>query len=116
MKATNWCGGLLQPICRHGRLAESKGIRSDGGSHGNRMQAFLSVFRTRKAGDQGVGVRLTGVQSSSAVPYASVRWTDHNNRSHSWSGEVASSDRSQIIAQIRSQTGAKQVIVQSVRG
>ena len=77
---------------------------------------FFSVFRTRKAGDQGVGVRLTGVQSSSAVPYASVRWTDHNNRSHSWSGEVASSDRSQIIAQIRSQTGAKQVIVQSVKG
>jgi hypothetical protein len=50
------------------------------------------------------------------MPYATVRWIDQNNRSHSWSGEVASSDRSQIKEQIKSQTGAKQVIIQSVRG
>jgi hypothetical protein len=50
------------------------------------------------------------------MPYATARWIDQNNRSHTWSGEFASRDRDQIEAQIRSQTGAKQVIVQSARG
>ncbi len=38
--------------------------------------------------------------------YAKARWIDENNRSHNWSGEVASNDRNQIKSQIRSQTGA----------
>ncbi len=50
------------------------------------------------------------------MPYITARWIDQNNRSHTWSGEVASRDRDQIKTQIRSQTGAKEVIVQSVRG
>ena len=50
------------------------------------------------------------------MPYATARWIDQNNRSHTWSGEVASHDREQIKTQIRSQTGAKEVIIQSVRG
>lgn len=50
------------------------------------------------------------------MPYASARWIDQNNRSHTWSGEVASRDRDQIKTQIRSQTGAREVIIQSVRG
>lgn len=50
------------------------------------------------------------------MPYATARWIDQNNRSHTWSGEVASRDPDQIKTQIRSQTGAKEVIVQSVRG
>lgn len=48
------------------------------------------------------------------MPYAKARWIDENNRSHNWSGEVASNDRDQIKSQIRSQTGAKEVIVNSV--
>ncbi len=50
------------------------------------------------------------------MPYATARWIDQNNRSHTWSGEVASHDREQIKTQIRSQTGAREVIIQSVRG
>lgn len=50
------------------------------------------------------------------MPYASARWIDQNNRSYTWSGEVASRDRDQIKTQIRSQTGAREVIIQSVRG
>ena len=50
------------------------------------------------------------------MPYATARWIDQNNRSHTWSGEVASHDRDQIKTQIRSQTGDKEVIIQSVRG
>jgi len=50
------------------------------------------------------------------MPYATARWIDQNNRSHTLSGEVASRDRDQIKTQIRSQTGAKEVIIQSVRG
>ena len=54
------------------------------------------------------------------MPYATARWIDQNNRSHTWSVEVASHDReqirTQIRTQIRSQTGAKEVIIQSVRG
>lgn len=50
------------------------------------------------------------------MPYATARWIDQNNRSHAWSGEVASRERDQIKAQIRSQAGAKEVILQSVRG
>jgi hypothetical protein len=50
------------------------------------------------------------------MPYATARWIDQNNRSHTWSGEVASMDRDQIKAQIRSQTGAKKVILQSAKG
>lgn len=49
------------------------------------------------------------------MPYATARWIDQNNPSHTWSGEVASRDRSQIISQVRAQTGAKEVIIQSVR-
>ncbi len=48
------------------------------------------------------------------MPYAKARWIDENNRSHNWSGEVASNDRNQIKSQIRSQTGAKDVIITSV--
>ena len=50
------------------------------------------------------------------MPYASVRWIDINNRSHTWSGVVASTDRRQIIHQVKAFTGAKEVIIQSVRG
>ena len=50
------------------------------------------------------------------MPYATARWIDQNNRSHIWSGEVASRDRDQIKMQIRSQTGTKEVILQSVKG
>lgn len=50
------------------------------------------------------------------MPYATVRWIDINNRSHSWSGEVASHDRKQIILQVKSQKGAMEVIIQSVKG
>lgn len=46
--------------------------------------------------------------------YAKARWIDENNRSHNWNGEVSSSDRNQIKSQIRSQTGAKDVIISSV--
>jgi hypothetical protein len=46
--------------------------------------------------------------------YAKARLIDENNRSHNWSGEVASNDRNQIKSQIRSQTGAKDVIITSV--
>ena len=49
------------------------------------------------------------------MPYATARWIDQNNRSHTWSGEVATRDRDQIKAEIRSQTGAKEVILQSVK-
>jgi hypothetical protein len=48
------------------------------------------------------------------MPYAKARWIDENNRSHNWSGDVASSDRGQIKTQIRSQTGAKEVIITGV--
>lgn len=50
------------------------------------------------------------------ILYATVRWIDINNRSHSWSGEVASHDRKKIILQVKSQTGAMEVIIQSVKG
>jgi len=50
------------------------------------------------------------------MPYATARWIDQNNRSHTCSGEVATRDRDQIKAAIRSQTGAKEVILQSVKG
>jgi hypothetical protein len=50
------------------------------------------------------------------MPYATVRWIDCNQRSHVWSGEVASSDRRQIKEQVMAQTGAREVIIQSVRG
>ena len=50
------------------------------------------------------------------MPYATARWIDQSNRSHIWSGEVACRDRDQIKMQIRSQTGAKEVILQSVKG
>lgn len=48
------------------------------------------------------------------MPYAKARWIDENNRSHNWSGQVASNDRNQIKSQIRSQTGAKDVIITKV--
>jgi len=50
------------------------------------------------------------------MPYATVRWIDCNQRSHFWSGEVASTDRRQIKEQVMAQTGAREVIIQSVRG
>jgi hypothetical protein len=53
---------------------------------------------------------------NNAMPHATARWIDQNNRSHNWSGEVASTDRQQIKSQIKAQTGAKEVIIQSVRG
>lgn len=48
------------------------------------------------------------------MPHAKARWIDENNRSHNWSGDVASNDRDQIKTQIRSQTGAKEVIIVGV--
>lgn len=48
------------------------------------------------------------------MTYAKARWIDENNRSHTWSGNVASNDRNQIKSQIRAQTGAKEVIIISV--
>ncbi len=48
------------------------------------------------------------------MPYAKVRWIDENNRSHNWSGNVSTTDRDQIKSQVRSQTGAKDVIITSV--
>lgn len=48
------------------------------------------------------------------MPFAKARWIDENNRSHNWSGDVASNDRQQIKSQIKSQTGAKEVIICSV--
>ena len=53
---------------------------------------------------------------STTMPEATARWIDENNRSHTWSGEVASRDREQIKSQIKAQTGAKEVIIQSVKG
>ena len=53
---------------------------------------------------------------SPTMPEATGRWIDENNRSHTWSGEVASRDREQIKSQIKAQTGAKEVIIQSVKG
>ncbi len=50
------------------------------------------------------------------MPYATVRWININNLSHSWSGEVASHGRKQIILQVKSQTGAMEVIIQSDKG
>jgi len=46
--------------------------------------------------------------------YGNGRWIDENNRSHNWSGEIASTDRDQIKSQIRAQTGAKSVIIGSI--
>ena len=48
------------------------------------------------------------------MPYGNGRWIDENNRSHNWSGEVASTDRNQIESQIRAQTGAKNVIIGNI--
>lgn len=48
------------------------------------------------------------------MPYAKGRWIDENNRSHEWSGNVASNDRNQIKSQIQSQTGAKSVVLTGV--
>jgi hypothetical protein len=48
------------------------------------------------------------------MPYGNGRWIDENNRSHNWSGEVASTDRNQAKSQIYAQTGAKKVILSSV--
>ena len=53
---------------------------------------------------------------SPTMPEATARWIDENNRYHTWSGEVASRDREQIKSQIKAQTGAKEVIIQSVKG
>lgn len=50
------------------------------------------------------------------MPFAKGRWIDENNRSHEWSGNVASNDRNQIRSQIQSQTGAKEVILTGVSG
>jgi hypothetical protein len=50
------------------------------------------------------------------MPQETARWIDQNNRSHTWSGEVASRDRDQIRTQIKAQTGAKEVVIQSVKG
>lgn len=49
------------------------------------------------------------------MPEATARWIDQNNQSHTWSGEVASRDREQIKSQIKAQTGAKEVIIQSAK-
>lgn len=48
------------------------------------------------------------------MPFAKGRWIDENNRSHDWSGNVGSNDRNQIKSQIRSQTGAKKVVLTGV--
>lgn len=48
------------------------------------------------------------------MPFGKARWIDENGRSHNWSGEVASTNRNQVESQIRSQTGAKKVILSSV--
>lgn len=48
--------------------------------------------------------------------YVTVRWIDQNNRYRTWSSEIASWDRSLIISWVRWQTGAREVIVQNVRG
>ena len=48
------------------------------------------------------------------MPYGKSRWIDENGRSHNWSGEVASTNRNQVESQIRSQTGAKNVIIGDV--
>ena len=50
------------------------------------------------------------------MPHATARRVDQNNRSHEWSGQVASTDRNQIKTQIQAQTCAKEVIIRSVRG
>jgi hypothetical protein len=48
------------------------------------------------------------------MPFGKSRWIDENGRSHNWSGEVASTNRNQVESQIRSQTGAKNVIIGDV--
>lgn len=48
------------------------------------------------------------------MPYGKARWIDENGRSHNWSGDVASTNRNQVKSQIRSQTGAKNVIIGDV--
>jgi hypothetical protein len=48
------------------------------------------------------------------MPFGKARWIDENNRSHNWSGEVASTDRNQVKSQIYAQTGAKKVILSGV--
>ena len=48
------------------------------------------------------------------MPFGKARWIDENGRSHNWSGEVASTNRNQVESQIRSQTGAKNVIIGDV--
>jgi hypothetical protein len=53
---------------------------------------------------------------TSAMSEATARWIDQIKRSHTWSGEAASRDSDQIKSQIKAQTGAKEVIIQSVKG
>lgn len=48
------------------------------------------------------------------MPFARARWVDQNNRSHEWSGYVASTNRNQVVSQISAQTGAKSVIISGV--
>lgn len=48
------------------------------------------------------------------MPHAKARWVDQNGRSHDWAGDVASTNRNQIISQISAQTGAKSVIISGV--
>lgn len=48
------------------------------------------------------------------MPFVNARWIDQNNRSHDWSGDVASNDHNQIKSQIKAQTGAKSVIISKV--
>ena len=48
------------------------------------------------------------------MPFAKARWVDSNGRSHDWVGEVASTNRNQVISQISAQTGAKSVVVSGV--
>lgn len=50
------------------------------------------------------------------MPYVTACWTDINIRSHTWSGEVVSHDRRQLILKVQSIPGAKEVIIQGVKG
>lgn len=48
------------------------------------------------------------------MPFAKARWVDSNGRSHEWAGEVASTNRNQVISQISAQTGANSVFISGV--
>ena len=50
------------------------------------------------------------------MPHATARWVDQKSRAHEWNAQVAPADRNQIKTQIKARTGAKDVIIRTVRG